>query len=157
MSDSAFDPDAFLNSSTAEASLRRPPLPAGDYLGVLGAPKFRQTQGKKDPTLTYTWLDIPVKIDIGSNPSAVNFASEHGITETTLTYSGRVDQSESGGIDYGKGKSPGLRQAREATGLNIAGQSFSPLMLEGRQVRVKVKHETWEGELMDRVDAIAKP
>lgn len=152
---SPFDPSLFLDASTTEASLRRPPLPVGEYQGVLGEPKFRQTEGKQEKNLgqTYTWIDIPVTIDLNQYP---DLKTEIGVDQVTLTYSGRVDVSESGGIDYGKGKSQGLRQIREATGLNAAGQPFSPRQLQGRVVRVKTKHEPYQGDLMDKVDSVAK-
>jgi len=39
-------------------------------MGTLGEPKFRQTEGKKESNLgqTYTWLDIPVTIDLSQYP-----------------------------------------------------------------------------------------
>lgn len=152
---SPFDPSLFLDASTTEASTRRPPLPVGEYQGTLGEPKFRQTIGKKETNLgqTYTWLDVPVTIDLTQYP---DLQSAVGVDQVVLTYSGRVDTTPSGGLDYGKGKSPGLRQIRDATGLNVAGSPFSPRQLQGRVVRVKVKHEPFEGELMDRVDSVAK-
>jgi hypothetical protein len=152
---SPFDPSQFLDASTTEASVRRPPLPVGEYQGTLGEPKFRQTEGKKDTNLgvRYTWLDIPVTIDL---TQYADLQASIGVDQVILTYSGRVDTSPSGGIDYGKGKSPGFRQIREATGLNQAGQPFTPRQLQGRVVRVRVKHEPYQGELIDNIDSVAK-
>jgi hypothetical protein len=154
MNDSSpFDPSLFLDAQTQEASVRRPPLPIGEYMGQLGEPKFRQTQGKKDPSASYTWLDVPVIIDLSQYPTVREMVWQD---QVVLIYSGRVDVSPSGGLDYGKGRSPALRQIRDATGLNIAGQAFSPRMLQGRFVRVRVKHESWEGEVLDKIDSVAK-
>jgi hypothetical protein len=141
---SPFDPSQFLDSTTTEASVRRPPLPVGEYQGTLGEPKFRQTEGKKDTNLgvRYTWLDIPVTIDL---TQYADLQASIGVDQVTLTYSGRVDTSPSGGIDYGK-----------ATGLNQPGQPFTPRQLQGRVVRVKVKHEPYQGELIDNIDSVAK-
>jgi hypothetical protein len=127
----------------------------GEYQGVLGTPEFRQTEGKKETNLgqKYTWLDIPVTIDLTQYPDLL---ASIGVNQVVLRYSGRVDVSATGGIDYGKGKSPGFRQIREATGLNFDGQPFSPSMLQGRVVRVKIKHEPYQGELIDNIDSVAK-
>ena len=38
----SFDPAAFLDATTTEALVRRPPLPVGDYVGTVGEPKSRE-------------------------------------------------------------------------------------------------------------------
>ena len=60
-----FDPDAFLQSTTTEAATKRPPLPAGmDFIATIKELKFRSSQGKKDPTKTYTFMDVTFLVQV---------------------------------------------------------------------------------------------
>lgn len=152
---SVFDSQTFLDATTTEANSRRPPLPAGrDFIGIIGDLKEpRQVQGKKDPTQTYTFLELPIKIDLTATPDV---HTAIGVDSVVLNHSIRIDLTESGSLDNSPGKNGGLRQLREALGLNVPGQSFSMRMMVGRPVRVKIKHETYEGEIFDRTDGVAK-
>ena len=68
-----------------------------------------------------------------------------------------LDMNESKtAIDYSKGKNNRLRMYRDATGLNVAGQAFSPRMLVGRMVRVRITHEEYQGAVQERAGAISK-
>jgi hypothetical protein len=64
--------------------------------------------------------------------------------------------SDGKNIDYGVGKNARLRMYREATGLNIAGQSFNPRNLVGRQIKVNISHREYNGELFAQVGKLAK-
>jgi hypothetical protein len=151
-----FDPASFLDATTQDALTRRPPIPAGtELVGIIGEPKPRQSQGKKDPTATFTFLDLPIELDLTQNPAIRQLI---GQDKVTLTYGFMVDLSPSGGLDTSPGKNGRLRQLREALGMNTAGQAFNPRMLQGRQVRVKISHRINEmdGEVYDQVDGVAK-
>ena len=146
---SMFDAESFLDATITDVQTKRPPLPAGsDWIGTIGTPKVRVNQGKADPTKTYTGVDIPVKLDTSSlkdYPESV-----------ILTYGFLLDLNDSGGIDLAPGKNGRLRTLREALGMNSPGAPFSFRSIEGRQIRVKIKHEPYEGEIYDRVDSVAK-
>jgi len=46
---SNFDPSQFLDATTTEALVKRPPLPAGqDFIGTIGEPKVRGWESKKE-------------------------------------------------------------------------------------------------------------
>ncbi len=153
---SAFDPASFLDASTTDALTRRPPIPAGtELLGIIGEPKPRQSQGKKDPTATFTFLDLPVEIDLTQNPA---IAAAIGQDKVTLVYGFMVDITPSGALDTSPGKNGRLRQLREALGMNVPGQTFNPRMLQGRQARFKISNRVNEmdGEIYDQIDGVAK-
>jgi hypothetical protein len=155
-SNSTFDPEKFLHQTTTEAATRRPPLNASlEFPGTIGTPKMRQNAGKKDPTKSYTFLDLPIMVDLTSNPQE---NARIGQDQVPLNYSVILDINDTG-LDWSPGKNAGLRILRDATGTNTPGQAFSIASLEGRQVRVKIKHEEYplgSGELQDRVAGVAK-
>lgn len=153
---SQFDPAAYLDATTSEASTRRPPLPVKDFIGTIGEVKSRSGSFQDKKTgeqKSYVALDIPVEIDISSDPELVKV---QGTSKVTLTDGLFLDLTPAGLIDYAPGKNNKLRRYREATGQNVAGQPFSPRMLSGRPVRVKIKHEPYEGENYDKIDSVAK-
>ena len=140
MTDSAFNPDTFLDQSTTEAGTRRPPINSGlEFLGVIGEPKARNVQGKQDPSKNYVFCDIPITLDLTTSPSE---AQRVGQDRVTLRHSISIDFTESGALDWAPGKNRGLTIYRSVLDLNKPGQTFSPRMLVGRIVRAKVKHRT---------------
>lgn len=150
---SNFDPNSFLDGTTTEASVKRPPLPVGDYRATVGEPKARPWQGKKDPTQSGIALDMVLEIDISSHPELVNV---YGTDKVGVNDSIMLDTTAAGSIDYSPGKNARLRRYREATNLNTPGQAFAPRMLQGRMVMVRVKHEVYEGEVYDKIESVAK-
>lgn len=154
MNNSSFDLGTFLDASTTEALTRRPPIPAGkELLGTIGEPKPRQAQGKQDPTKVYTFLDLPIEFDLSQDPAVHQLL---GVDKVILTYGFPIDLSPSGGIDVTAGKNGRLRQLREALGLNVPGQPFSPRMLQGRMAKFRISHREYDNEMFDQVDSIVK-
>lgn len=147
---SMFDPSAFLDATTTESSVRRDPLPVGEYLAVIG-PELSIRNGDKDSKPWYA-IDLTLEIQI---PSEVQAAMGLDSSVLKIRDGMLLDISASGGIDYGKGKNTRLRMYREATDLNTAGTPFSPRMLSGRQVKVMVKHEEYNGNLQEKIAGIA--
>lgn len=138
---SQFDVDSFLDAQTTEAASKRAPLPAGsEYLGTIGEPVARS--GEKDGK-QWAAMDFPIQLDANGDT-------------VTLKYGTFVDVSDSGGLDWSPGRNSGLRRLREATGLNEKGKPFSVRMLQGRQVRVKIKHRIYEGEIYDEIGSVAR-
>lgn len=153
---SAFDPTMFLDATTTEAQVKRPPLPAGQvFKGIIKEPKSRSWTKKDDPTKTGIAIDIPVEIDLTPYHSQLGpeFA---GIEKITLVDGVMLDLKADGMIDFAPGKNGKLRRYREALGLNEPGQSFSIRMMQERQLAVKVSHRTWEGEVFDQIDSPVK-
>jgi hypothetical protein len=152
---STFDPASFLDFTTTEESVKRPPIPAGDYLGVIGDIVASQWASSKDPTKAGWKFEIPLLIDV---PGDV--AEAIGLTEPTLKVSDSVmlDLTEAKALDFSVGKNGKLRKYRDATGNNKAGQSFNARMLTGHVVTVKITHREYpegSGDLFENVAGIA--
>lgn len=137
-----FNPEDFKKSQTTEqGSTSVTPCPLGDWPARIEKIDFRQASGKKNPNETYTFLDALVEIDS-------NEVRQHcDRDKVTVRYSTIIDLTPDGkGLDMGKGKNVGLNRLREAVGQNVAGQPWSPEMLEGRVLKVKVKHRSDEND-----------
>lgn len=151
---SVFDPNSFLDATTTEASVKRPPIPAGtDLVAVIVKQVGRAWTGKKDPTQSGVAVDLTLEFDLTQNPSIQKLV---GIDKVLIQDGIMLDRTESGAIDYSPGKNGKLRRYREALGLNTPGQSFSMRMMEGRLIRAKIKHESYEGDIYDKIDSVSK-
>jgi hypothetical protein len=158
---SSFDPSSFLDATTTEQSVRRPPLPPGDYTAVTGELKARQWTSKKQDAKIKAGIafDVPLTLEV-----PLHIQEELKLPQTTVTMNDSimVETTPQGGIDYGVGKNPSLRRWREATDLNTPGQPFNPRMLGGKVVKVKIGHRIAEegpsaGEIFDEIQGVAKP
>jgi len=151
---SNFDPGTFLDATITEANTKRSPIPAGtDVVAIIGEPKTRQWTGKADPTKSGIAVDVPLAIDLSAYP---DLQKSVGADRVILSDSIMLDLTDNGGIDNSPGKNGKLRRYREALGMNTAGQPFSFRMMQGRMIKVKIKHRTYEGEIYDEVDSVAK-
>jgi hypothetical protein len=157
---SQFDPNLFLDATTTEAATKRPPLPEtnpatsdGLYVGILKLPKFREWQGKKDPTQSGWAIDIPVMIDV---PAQLQDSLKLQ-PQVQLTAGGFVDTTPQGALDWAPGRNRVLRNLRDATGQNVAGQVWNPRMLEGKPVKVKITHDMYESDVVDKIGNVFKP
>jgi hypothetical protein len=152
---STFDPTSFLDATITEASVKRPPLPAGmDFVGVIGEVKSRAWQGKKDPTQSGIAINVQIEIDLSQNASVQKAMGD--LPSITLTDSIMLDLTDSGMINLAPGKNGKLRRYRDALDMNKAGEAFSFRAMSGRLIRVKIKHEAYEGDIYDKVDSVAK-
>ena len=149
---SNFDPDTFLNATVTAPSEKADPLPEGEYLGVCGKPEVRVTQGRKDPSKTYMFVDIPLSLEI---PAELQV--ERNLPPTRrITHSFGLDVTDQGAMDNSKGKNNGMRLLREALDMNKPGDSFSLAAVEGRALRVSVKHELYNEQIQERVRGVAR-
>lgn len=153
---SMFDPGTFLDATTTEAAVKRPPLPPGLYVGTIQAVKTDSGTIGKGDRIGQPWLSfiVPIKIEV---PAAVKEQFKDYPEQVTLTERPFADlTADHKGLDWGLGKNRGLRIIREATGTNTAGEVFAPRMLEGRQVQVQVVHELYNGETVEKIGGIFK-
>jgi len=155
MSESLFDPQSFLDASTTEVLVKRPPIPAGTVLtGHITKIVARPWTGRKDPTQGGIVVDVTVEFDLTAAPPGVlQFV---GIDKVNIVDGIMLDLTESGSIDYSPGKNNKLRKYREALDLNVAGASFSIRAMEGRFILCKIKHDPYEGEIYDKIESVAK-
>ena len=153
---SGYDPSIFLGATLTQANTRRPPIPGGTVLrGTLGKPATRQTTGTKETNqgVVYTWVDIPVELDLTQKPDVQQHV---GQDKVVLTHSFRLDIAGAGkGLDMSPGKNNGLRQLREAVDMNQDGQPFQMYAVEGRQVLAAIKNDPYQGEVYDKIASIA--
>lgn len=165
MDTSSFDPVNFLDATTNEASISRPPLPAGrDFIAVLGEPKSTRWQSK-DGSKSGFKFTIAHEFDVTAMPPEVQalFAGKDGspgVTKITLTDDVMLDIIDAGNgqftLDLSPGKNARLRQYREALNMNNPGENFNIRMLQGRSIRSKIKHEPYEGNIYDKIASVAK-
>jgi hypothetical protein len=150
---SSFDPQSFLDAQITEPTVKRPPLPVGDYTAVIGEITARAWQGKTDPTKSGIAWDIPLSVEVPADVQA-----QLGLTTATITLkdSVMIDLTSEGMIDNGVGKNRRLRNYREATDLNKAGDVFSARKMVGTVIKVKVAHDVWEGEPIEKIAGVAK-
>jgi len=149
---SIFDPSAFLDATITEPSTKRLPLPAGrDFVAIVGEVKARTWQGKADPTKSGVVMDVPLEVDLSAYPDV-----QIGATKVTLTDGIMLDLTEAGMIDNSPGKNGKLRRYREALNMNKPGDAFSFRAMQGRTIKVKISHRTYEGDIFDQVDSVAK-
>jgi len=152
MNTSAFDPQAFLDAQITEAFVKRPPIPAGEYVATIGEISVRTWSKNEKSGIAF---DIPVALEIPSEvQQELGIDFKDGIL--TMKDSVFVNLNEAGMIDTGIGKNRGLRNYREATGTNTPGEPFSPRMFTGKVITVKIKHEIYEGEPVERIGGVAK-
>lgn len=158
---SAFDPSTFLDATTTEQSVRRPPLDPGDYTAVTGEIKARAWTAKKPEAKIKAGIafDVPLTVEV---PLEQQERLKLPSSTITMNDSIMIETTTQGNIDYGVGKNASLRRWREATNLNAPGVSFNPRMLGGKVVKVKIGHRIAEegpsvGEIFDEIQGVAKP
>lgn len=144
-----FNPDTFLQATTTEVNdTKKIPCPAGEYIAVVEKVEARPWQSKdglkSGVALDITWaIDDPaVKETVGRD----NVQVRQGLM---------LDLLDSGGLDMGKGKNIALGRLREATGLNVPGQPFSPTMFAGRAAKVTVSHRVDGEDIYDEIKKVA--
>jgi len=158
---SAFDPNLFLDAQISEVNERRPPLPAenpassdGCYIATIGEVTAKSGTIEKGDKTGQPWLamSVPLKIDVPPQlrdtlklPPAV-----------TLTDMAFIDLTPQGAIDNSPGRNGKQKSYREACDLNKPGDVFSWRQLQGRMVKVKIKHDMYEGQIQERVGMLLK-
>lgn len=147
-----FDPDAFMSGTTTEANAEKfDPIPEGDsYHGVIEKAEVNQFRGKKDPSKTYTSLNITWAID---DPA---LAEKLGRQSLTCRQSVFLDLNDNGALATGANKNVGLGRLRKALGQNQPGKPWSPAMLEGAgPCLLKVEHVINGEDTYDQVTKVA--
>ena len=158
---SAFDPAAFLAATTTEVNERRPSIPVdnpdspdGCYLAVIGEITPEKTRsgiiGKGDK-LGQPWLQVlvPLKLQLPPAVQALGLSNEFQLTDGVF-----IDLTPQGQMDNSKGKNRQQKAYRDATRTNNPGQAWSWMMLAGKNVKVKIQHEIYNGAPIEKVSAI---
>ena len=147
---SNFDPSTFLDVTLTVPTEKRPPIPVGDYQALITEVKSR-AWNSKDGSKSGIALDAVLEIQL---PSAV----AELVKQLTIKINDSImlDLTEAGSIDNSPGKNSKLRRYRDALDMNKPGDSFSPRMMTGRFIGVKIKHDPYEGEIYERVEAVSR-
>jgi hypothetical protein len=153
---SQFDPAAFLDATLDAPLVKRPPLPVGDYVAVIGSPTTRTWVSPKDPTKSGVAVDLPLTIEVPAETQ-----SALGLTQATISSKDGImlDLTPSGGIDSTPGKNGKLRRYRDALDMNKPGDKFSFRQMEGKVLKVKIGHREYpegSGDLFEEVVGIAR-
>lgn len=135
-----FDVNSFLDQSVDQAmDTKVVPVPVGEFLGVIDKVDARQWTSKNDPTKSGVTLDVTWLVE------DENVKQLLGRDKVTVRQGVMLDLTETGGLDYAKGRNVALGKLREAVNLNAPGQPFAPSMLTGRMAKIKVDHRV-DGE-----------
>ena len=153
-----FDPNSFISQETTQQSEKRPPVPAQDYVATITELKADRWQSKdKIDEVTGDLKSGPLFIFTLTVDLPETIKEQCKIKSLVLTDWVMLDVVPGGtALDYSIGKNNRLRAYRDATDLNRAGEPFSPLMLVGRLIKVRVTHEVYPGAIQERVGVIGK-
>lgn len=155
---SQFDPNVFLDAQTTDANEKRATIPTenpddanGLYTAVIGEITTGSGIIGKGENAGKPWISmiIPLKLQFGPAVQGLGLPAEFQLTDRAF-----LDLTPAGGLDNSKGKNNQQRKYREAAGLNKPGEPFAWRMLTGRPVKVKVVHELYEGNIVEKVGQI---
>lgn len=152
---SQFDASTFLDFTTTEESVKRPPIPEGDYLGIIGELSASEWVSSKDPTKSGMKFDVPITLDL---PEDIWSAAGLRDGQLVVKDSMMLDLTPQKSLDFSAGKNGKLRKYREATNNNKAGQPFSARQLTGQAVTVKITHREYpegSGDFFEQVSGVA--
>lgn len=147
----SFDPAAFLNQTFDEAnSTESVPVPEGEFLAISEGTKVDTWQtrdgSKSGLKCLVTWS---IQDD---NVKQLLERKEVKVRQEFI-----LDTTETGNLDFGKGKNVTLGRLREALDLNTPGQPFAFGMIDGRMGKVLVKHRVYNDSIIAEVKGVVKP
>lgn len=153
---SPFDPNQFLDAQVTEVNERRPPLPVenpatedGLYTALIGA-EIKTATGtiEKGDNAGRPWLSMIVPLEI-QVPQQLRDALK---LQPTVTLVDRVfiDLTPQNTIDNAPGRNRRQRMYRDALDLNKPGDVWNWRKACGQPVKVKIEHEIYNDETMDR-------
>ena len=161
MTDSAFDPQAFLNGTFNQGVDTRIPLhKPGDWVGMVGVGDksiaVRAMSGQYKDGTPYSAIAMDVWLET-EDPSAVE---EGGIAPARARYSIWADTKADGNIDLSPGKSRSLGHLLTALGFQDKSgkviKPWSPQAFKGLRVKYRVVHDVRKdnGEPVANVSAV---
>ena len=155
---SVFDPNVFLDAIQTEVNERRatipqenPADPNGLYTAMIGEIKPASGIISKGERIGQPWLQVVVSLKLQLPPEvqALGLPPEFQITDRPM-----IDLTPQGSIDNAKGKNNAQRFYREATGTNKPGEPFALRMLQGKLIKVKLAHEIFRENVVEKVAGV---
>lgn len=151
-----FSPESFMNAVMTDANdTKIIPCPPGEWSAQCVDAKARSGIIGKGDRAGEPWAQLVLTWE--THDTAVTSVTQRD--PTRVIQSIMLDLTDQGNLDMGTGKNVQLGRAREATGLNVPGQPFSPTMFVGRSARVNVKHKIDERDgvtILAEVAGVAK-
>lgn len=145
----SFDPNTFLNTSFEESNdTKISPVPVGEYLALADKVDIK-TWASRDGSSS------GIKLEIVWDIQDENVKSLLGRDKITCVQQQMLDLTDTGALDFGKGKNVGLGRIREALELNTPGQPFAFSMIQGRMAKVAVSHRTVGEDIYSEIKKIA--
>ena len=159
---SQFDPNLFLQAQTSEVNKKRPPLPVenpaspdGLYTAVIGNITTDSGLIGKGERTGEPWISmvVPLQVEV---PQQVQDGLGLKLEKGYLVFTDRVflDLTPAKLIDNAVGKNRGQRQYRDALDLNKPGDVWSWQLAVGRPIKVKITHEMYQGEVVEKVGGV---
>lgn len=146
----SFDPATFLNQTFDESNSTQPiPVPAGEYLAIADKVDLKQWSSKDGSS-----SGLKVEIVWSIEDEAVKALLDRD--KVTSRQQQMLDLTETGQLDFGKGKNVGLGRLREALDLNKPGEPFAFPMISGRMAKVSVSHRIDGENIYDEIKKVAK-
>lgn len=144
----SFDPNTFLNQSYDEAlDTKVVPPPVGEYLALAEKVDIK-------PWAARDGSSSGLKLEILWDVQDENVKQLLGRDTVRVPQQQMLDLTDTGQLDFSKGKNVGLGRIREALGLNTPGEPFAFSMIQGRMAKVKVSHRPYNDDLFAEVKAI---
>lgn len=144
-----FDPNTFLNQSFDESNdTKVTPCPVGEYLAIAEKVEIK-------PWAARDGSSSGLKAEIVWDVQDDNVKALLGKDTVRVRQQQMLDLTDTGSLDFSKGKNIGLGRLREALGLNTPGEPFSFGMIQGQMAKVKVSHRAVGEDLYDEVKAVA--
>lgn len=147
--------EEFLQTTTSsELDDHLEPCPPGEWLAITGKPAIHDFIFSKGDRVGEKGYRMTIQYVIQDQAVLDHCQRE----KVSVTASILLDLTEDGtGLDMGKGKNIGLGQIRTALGQNEAGAEWSPAMIEGQPIKVKVKADIYEERATAKVSAVTAP
>lgn len=145
----SFDPSSFLNQSFDEAlDTKVVPCPVGEYVALAEKVDIKQWAARDGSS---SGLKLEILWDIQDE----NVKALLGRDTVRVPQQQMLDLTETGALDFGKGKNVGLGRIREALGLNTPGEPFAFSMIQGRMAKVSVSHRINGEDIYHEIKKIA--
>lgn len=144
------NPEQFLQAAYTEAnSTEIITVDEGEYQAIAGEVAMTPWQGVKDPSKSGIKLTVPWEID------SQQMREKTGREKIVIRQDVMLDLTESGMLDFGKGRNVTLGKLREALGLNKPGVAFKFQDITGRAAKIRVGIRNYEGRQFEEVKAVA--
>lgn len=143
-----FDANAFMQATfEGENDTVRIPIPAEEWDAIAEKVDLSQWNSKDG---SKSGLKLTILWEIMSDEvREITGRSKNVVRQDIM-----LDLTDDARLDMGKGMNVALGKLRQAVGLNTPGEAFSFPMIQGRNAKIKVKHEMYENEIQAKVGGV---